>query len=136
MALGSGRRSGPPSPGWFECDTPRHEAEGRYLLALRRAVQSTPAFEGLPPHTHLLDDWTGDLVNDLTVAGVEASPEEFAGWTAGWFAWQLRRPLYRDDWAGPRLYSVWRFGDTQDVLQSRRPLLVSKREPDRSTRER
>ncbi len=85
---------------------------------------------------YLLDDWTGDLEEDLTVAGVEATPEQFAGWTAGWFARQLRRPVYRDEWTRPRPYSVWRFGDPEEVLQSQRPLLALKRPPERSIRER
>ena len=85
---------------------------------------------------YLLDDWTGDLQEELTVAGVEAPPEQFAEWTAGWFARQLRRPVYRDDWTRPRSYSIWRFGDSEEVLQSRRPLLAPKRPPERSFRER
>lgn len=85
---------------------------------------------------HLMDDWTGDLEDDLTVAGVDASPEQFADWTAAWFARQLSRPVYREEWSRPRTYSVWRFGDTQAVLQSRRPLLAPRREPERVIQER
>lgn len=92
--------------------------------------------QGAWGNAHLLDDWTGDLETDLTVAGVEAKPEDFAGWTAGWFARQLRRPVSRDDWTRPRPYSIWRFADTQEVLQRHRPLLASKRSPDSTTRER
>jgi hypothetical protein len=100
--------AGPPLTVGLE--VPGLSADRRYLWACYWVRDDgDQLLQGAWGDDYLLDDWTGDLEEDLTVAGVAATPEQFAEWTAGWFARQLRRPVYRDEWSRPRSYSIiWR----------------------------
>ena len=52
--------------------------------------------------TYVGDDYGGDRDRDLTVEGLEMTPEELADLAARWLQRQLRREIHRDEWDGKR----------------------------------
>jgi hypothetical protein len=52
--------------------------------------------------TYVGDDHGGDGDRDLTVEGLEMTPEELADLAARWLETQLRREIHRDEWDGKR----------------------------------
>jgi hypothetical protein len=90
------------------------------------------AVEGQWGDAHLLDDHTYTS-DGLTVIGLEAAPEVFASFAAGWLHRQLLRPVNRHDWlkGGKVVASRWQLGDSGLVLrtQAKLPALLLRTRP-------
>lgn len=98
------------------------------------------AVEGQWGDDHLLDDHTYSS-DGLTVIGLDAAPEVFALFAAGWLHRQLLRPVHRHGWlkGGKVVASRWQLGDSGLVLrtQAKLPaLLLRTRSADVVVRER
>jgi hypothetical protein len=68
--------------------------------------------EGAWGDNHIADDYEGDRDEDLTVAGVDAEPAQFATWCADWMNAQLKRPVVREEWGPSGQVAVWKLADT------------------------
>ncbi len=69
----------------------------------------------------IADDYTADRDQDLTVAGVEAEPSQFATWCSRWLINQLIRPVVREEWGPAGKAVAWKLADTDFTLQTKGP---------------
>ncbi len=109
--------------------TPRRLLQVAYWSAER------PRLEGSWGDDYLLDDYDCEDRETLTIAGVSATPGQFATWAFEWMQSELSRPLLKEDWLkqGRVVATRWRFGDTGSILASESRSTSLSSEPHRVT---
>jgi hypothetical protein len=79
------------------------------------------ALEGAWGDDYIADNYSGDRDEELTVAGVDAEPAQFATWCSHWMNTQLKRPVVREEWGPTGQVAVWKLVDTNMRLQVKGP---------------